>query len=234
MTTFGPAGFRRGFVQAQPLALGVLAYALTFGLLASDAGLSLLEAALMSTAVYSGSAQVATISGFAANTGMAAAVTTVLMLNARYVLYGAALRPWLGQARPAQAYASLFVLGDGNWVLAMKAHAAGENDAGYVLGSGLAMFLPWVGGTLAGALAGNWIADPRRFGLDFLLLAFCTAMAAGLFRSRAACWPAAAALAVGLGAHWIAPSGWTIVATGLAGAAVAYWRWQPPAAGAAA
>jgi predicted branched-subunit amino acid permease len=39
-TTFTAAGFRRGYAQAQPLAIGVFAYAVTFGMLASDAGLS--------------------------------------------------------------------------------------------------------------------------------------------------------------------------------------------------
>ena len=223
-TTFTAAGFRRGYAQAQPLAIGVFAYAVTFGLLASDAGLSVLEAMLMSALVYSGSAQVATVGTLSPGATVLAGVVTVLMLNARYMLYGAALRPWLGQASVGNAYSSLYFLGDGNWVLAMKAHADGEHDAAYVLGSGLAMFLPWVGGTLLGSVAGGWMAHPRLLALDFLLTAFCAAMAVGLFKSRADLWPAGAALGVALVANAVAPSGWTIVAAGLTGAAVAWWR----------
>lgn len=225
---FTAEGFRRGYALAQPMAIGVFAYAVTFGLLASDAGLSALEAMFMSALVYSGTAQVATVgalgSGFAA---IVAGVVTVIMLNARYMLYGAALRPWLGQASATQAYSSLYFLGDGNWILSMKAHAEGESDAAFVLGSGLAMFLPWVGGTLLGSLAGGWMANPKLLALDFLLTAFCAAMAVGLFKSRADLWPAASALAVALLAHAVAPSGWTIVLAGLTGAAVAYWRHAP-------
>jgi predicted branched-subunit amino acid permease len=67
-------------------------------------------------------------------------------------------------ASPRCAYSSLYFLGDGNWVLSMKAHANGESDAAFVLGSGVAMFVPWVGGTLLGSIANEWVADPKVFG----------------------------------------------------------------------
>jgi len=102
--TFAGAG--RGFVAAQPLALGVAVYGLTFGLLARGAGLSIPEAILMSVTVYSGSAQTATVSGIATGASIGASVFTIAMLDARYLLYGAALRPWLGRSTPGQAYAS--------------------------------------------------------------------------------------------------------------------------------
>lgn len=227
---FSSAGIRRGFVRGQGLAVGVFGYAIAFGLLASDAGLSVLEALLMSATVYSGSAQVATVGGLATGAGILASVVTVLMLNARYLLYGASLRPWLGTASPGQAYSTLYFLGDGNWLLSMKAHADGEEDAGFVFGSGLVMFAPWMVGTLLGSLAGNWIAQPKVLALDFLLIAFCMAMAADMLKARAGIWPAAAALATALVLDTLAPSGWTIVVTGLVGGAVGYAQHREAAA----
>lgn len=221
---FSTAGLRRGYIAAQPLALGVFIYGVTFGLLARNAGLSILEAMLMSATAYSGSAQTATVSGMAAGAGIGASVVTILMLNARYLLYGAALRPWLGRATGTQAYSSLYFLGDGNWVLSMKAHANGESDAAFVLGSGVAMFVPWVGGTLLGSIANEWVADPKVFGLDFLLVAFCAAMGAGLVKSRHDLLPAGVAVVVALAVDRLAPGGWTIVAAGLAGAVTAFAR----------
>ena len=226
---FTAAGLRRGLSRAQPLAVGVFGYALAFGLLASDASLSVLEAALMSAVVYSGSAQVATVGGLATGAGIAAAVATVLMLNARYLLYGASLRPWLGQVSAGRAYATLYFLGDGNWLLSMKANAEGETDAAFIFGSGVAMFLPWVGGTILGSMAGNWIANPAHLGLDFLLVAFCAAMAVDLFKTRADLWPAGIALVVSLACDRYAPSGWTIVAAGLAGGLAGYLRHEEAA-----
>jgi 4-azaleucine resistance transporter AzlC len=208
----------------------VFVWALSFGLMAREAGLSALEATLMSMLVYSGTAQAATVGGLAeaatAGAAVLAAMTTVLMLNARYLLYGASLRPWLGQATPAQAYASLFFLGDANWAMCTKLHAEGERDAGFILGSGLAAYLPWVAGTALGAAAGTWIDDPRTLGVDFLLVAFCAAMAMDLFRSRSDIAPAIAAVIVAALLDRFAPSGWTLVAAGVAGGFTAWLRYK--------
>jgi 4-azaleucine resistance transporter AzlC len=221
-TPFTLDGVRRGFFAAQPLAIGVFVYGLTFGLLALSSGLSVLDALLMSATVYSGSAQTAAVGAMATGAGLLAIVSTVVLLNARYVLYGATLRPWLGDTSPVRAYGSLYVLGDGNWLLSMNAHDAGEDDAGYILGSGLAMFVPWIGGTVLGGFIGTWIPAPKALALDFLLVAFCAAMMVGMARSKASILPAAAALMAALVADRLAPAGWAIVAAGLAGALAAY------------
>jgi 4-azaleucine resistance transporter AzlC len=221
-TIFTSDGVHRGFVAAQPLAVGVLVYGLTFGLLALGSGLSILDALLMSTTVYSGSAQTAAVGAMATGAGLVASVSTVLLLNARYLLYGAALRPWLGGASPLRAYASLYLLGDGNWLLSMKARDAGENDAGYILGSGLAMFIPWIAGTVLGGFIGGWIPSPKVLALDFLLVAFCAAMMVGMARARTSIVPVGAALGAALAADRLLPAGWSIVAAGVVGALAAF------------
>ena len=191
-----------------------------------DAGLSVLETSLMSMLVYSGTAQAATVGGLAAGSGIFAAVMAVLILNARYLLYGASLWPWLGQTRPAQAYGTLWFLGDANWAMSTKANADGEQDAAFILGSGVSMYLPWVAGTFLGAIAGSWIADPRALGVDFLLVAFCAAMAMDLFKSKTDIAPALAAVLVAIVLEVLAPSGWTLVAAGFTGALVAWLRFR--------
>ena len=145
-TTFTRAGVRRGFIVSQPLTPGVLLYGMVFGVLASERSL------LMSAFVYSGSAQLAALQGWARPAHVAPLVATILVMNARYLLYSAAMRPWLGDVRRSQAWVTLFVLGDGNWALSMKEYHAGYRDAGFVFGSGIAMFMPWLLGTLAGYL----------------------------------------------------------------------------------
>lgn len=224
---FTMSGVRRGLRRARPLAVGVFAYGVAFGLLAREAGLSALEALAMSGLVYSGSAQLAAVGALreqGLGVGPAALAATILVLNARYLLYGAALHPWLGAVAPGQAYGALFVLGDGNWLLSMKAHADGERDGGFVLGSGLAMFAAWLAGTLAGAGAGALLPDPASLGLDLLLVAFAAAMAADMVRSRTDLATVALAAAVALAVTELAGGGWAVVAAGLAAAALAALR----------
>ena len=220
---FTTAGIRRGFVAAQPLALGIIVYGMVFGVLAATAKLSVLEAVLMSAAVYSGSAQLAALQSWSGAGLILPLVLTVVMINARYVLYGAALRPWMGGLGPAQSYPALFFLGDANWAMAMKEHAAGRDDAGFVLGSGIAMFLPWCLGTAAGHVGGGLVSNPAALGLDFMLVAFSAAFAVAMWRGRADLAAALVAAAVAIGLSFVLPAGWVIVGAGLASAAVGYW-----------
>jgi len=214
---FTREGVWRGFVLAQPLAPGVAVYGLVFGALAGERGLSWLQSLLMSVFVYSGSAQLAALQVWSAqSSAVLALVLTVVAINARYVLYSAAIQPWLSQVSRPQALGTLFLLGDGSWALAMREYAAGYRDAGFILGSGLAGFIPWIGGTLVGYLLASEMPDPRAWGLDFMLPAFAAAIGISLWRGRADLAPLACAVAVALPLALWSPSGWTVVLAGLA------------------
>lgn len=228
-SSFTWRGVLRGFAKGQALAFSALIYGLAFGLLSKDVGLSALEAVLMSASVYSGSAQLAALTTMKDATPWTSAspsivAVIILVVNARYFLYGAILRPWLGQSNPLQAYGSLFVLGDGNWIQSMNAYRAGERDAGYVLGSGLSMFLGWLAGTLIGSLAGALIADPSILGIDFFLVAFCAAAGTAMFQGRQEITIVAAAAIASVLVSSFVSGGWAIIAAGLSGAGVAYIR----------
>lgn len=74
---FTGAGIRRGLLLSQPLTPGVLLYAMVFGVLASERGLSWLQAAAMSVFVYSGSAQLAVLQAWSQSSLIAPLVATV-------------------------------------------------------------------------------------------------------------------------------------------------------------
>lgn len=222
--TFTRAGVRHGFVVAQPLAASVVLYGAVFGVLAGESGLSVAEALLMSAFVYSGSAQLAAVEIGVGLAWLPQLLLAVALLNARYLLYGAALRPWLAQVTPAQAYATLFFNGDGSWALSMKAYADGNRDAGFVFGAGFATYLPWVAGTAGGHLLASWVPDPKALGLDFMLVAFAAAIGVGAWRGRSDWMIVVAAAVTALAVFRWLPGGWHIVAAGLAGAVVGALR----------
>ena len=59
-------------------------------------------------------------------------ISTRPAMNARSVLFGAALQPWMKGVSPFLAYPSLFLLVDPNWATAMREQEEGRNDVAAV------------------------------------------------------------------------------------------------------
>jgi predicted branched-subunit amino acid permease len=227
--TMTRAGFRRGAVLALPFCVSSVVYGLAFGLLATGVGLSTIEAVAMSALVFSGTAQVAVVQAWGGQPSLLVVFVTVLVANIRYVLVGAALRPWLAPLGTLRASLALLPLVDASFAMASRARADGDNDAGLLVGSAMISYTGWVVGTGLGTLAGQVIPNPRVWGLDFIIVAFCAASAALLVRTRGDIWPALAAIAAVVTCEYYAPGPWTVVAAGLAGAGVGAALYRAPA-----
>jgi 4-azaleucine resistance transporter AzlC len=222
-------GFRAGAIGGLILTPGVLVYGVAVGVIASAAGLNLLEAVLMSGWVFSGSAQMATLQAWADPLPLLALCLTTLAMNARYLLLGAALRPWFAGLPGHQSYASLFVLGDGNWALALRERAEGRDDAAFLAGSGLLMWFVWLASTAAGSAFGQLLGDPKRFGVDFMLAAFFATMAVVFFRQARGVWPLIVGIAVAVIVERLIAGPWYILAGALAGSVAGALRHDDPA-----
>lgn len=230
--TFTRAGINRGLQRGHALAVGTFIYGVAFGLVADQAQFSTLQAMLISAIVYSGSAQMAALGVLSAGASPIASLAwtvlaLILVMNARYVLFGATLRPWMGQVSPVQAYSSLYILGDGNWLMSLKAYDEGERDAGFILGSGLGSYVAWLTGTLIGSVGGGLAPNPKVLGFDFMLVAFSAAMMMGMFRGRADIAVLCAAVATALAFATFGSPTWAPVVAGLVGALIAWLRFAP-------
>jgi predicted branched-subunit amino acid permease len=223
-------GLLRGARDAVPLALGIFLYGVGFGLVAAQAELALAGALAMSAAVFSGSAQLAALNLIA--TGhftLWALAATILLVNARYLLFGAALRPWLSAASPAQVCGSLLLTGDANWLLTMRAIERGEADRAYLAGSGLPTAIGWLSGTAVGVAGGRFLPSPEVLAADLLLPAFAATMMAGILRTGVSALPAVIGATAALVLAPLAGPGLAIIGAGLVGAAAAALRARPGA-----
>ncbi|MGB9963711.1 AzlC family ABC transporter permease [Halobacterium sp. CBA1126] len=216
---FTAAGVREGFAAGFPVALGVAGYGVVFGVVARRAGLSVAEAAVMSATVVAGAAQLVAVELWANPIPAVAVVSTTLLVNLRYVLMGAALRPWLGQLRPGRAYASVFFFADENWALSIGALRSGSTNGAFLLGSGLVLWLLWVASTVVGATAGDLVGDPAAYGLDYVATALFLTLAAGFWEGEESLRPWLVAAAAALAVDALVPGEWYILAGALAGAA---------------
>ena len=222
--SFERSGVVAGFRTCLPVAVGVGGYGIAFGVLARQAGLSVAEATLMSAVVLAGASQLIAVELWDAPLPVLAIVVTTLIVNLRYVLMSASLRPWFKDISPARAYGSLFFVTDESWALSIADLREGAGRGAFLLGAGLAIWVLWVATTAAGAAVGGVIGDPQRYGLDFVLTAIFVAIAVGLWRGREDLlpWVVAAGAAV-VGAEAL-PGRWYILLGGILGSLVAVVR----------
>jgi len=223
-------GFRAGLVGSRTLVPGVVMYGVAFGVMAAATGLSVWESIVMSGWVSAGGAQMATLQAWADPIPLLAVCLTTLAMNARYMLLGAALRPWFGGLPAWQSYSSLFVMGDANWALSLREHADGRSDAAFLLGSGTVLWFVWVGSTAIGHVFGQALGDPRIFGIDFMLAAFFTTMAVAFFRRAGGVVPLVVGMIAAIVIERTIPGPWYILGGALAGSLAGALRYKEDAA----
>src|SRR5262245_16843856 len=108
--SFDRSGALAGARQAAGIALSVFSYGLVFGVLAREAGLSVLQSLLMSGLVFAGAAQFVVLGLWTPPLPIGPIVLTTFVVNLRHLLMGAALSPWFLRLPRLQAYGTLFFM----------------------------------------------------------------------------------------------------------------------------
>lgn len=206
-----------GFRQMVPIAAFVLVFGAAFGLAATQRGLTASGAVGMSTLVFAGAAQFAVLDLWGPRVPLLPLALTVFAINARHLLMGATLYPWLRPLPASRRYGVMLLASDANWAQAMQAFGRGQAGLGLLLGGGLALWLFWVLGTGLGTQVGSVLADARRWGLDMVMGCFLLAMVAGGQKNgrMLAVWAVAAGAS--LAAHRWLPENSHVVVGALAG-----------------
>lgn len=207
-----------------PMLPGFLVFGTAIGAAAAAKGMSLIEVLSMSAFVYAGAAQFVALQQWSSPftfVEFLAVLISVATVNARMILMGATLRPWLAPLGPVRVYPMLYLLTDANWLIGSRYHATGGRDVGVFLGSGLALWAFWVAATAPGFIAGALLSDPKQFGLDLVMPIIFVIMGAAMWRGRSDLPPWLVAGAVSLGVWLLVPGYWYIVAGALSGALAA-------------
>lgn len=215
-----------GARRTLPVAIGDIAFAIVLGVLARQAGMSMLEAMLMSVLVFAGASQFIAVGLWMTPVPVFTIVLTTLVVNLRHLLMGASLRPWLSRISSLKAYGSAFFMTDETWALSIRNFADGGRDASFLLGSGLMLFVPWVAGTGIGQLLGASISskDLADWALDFTFTAVFTALTVSTWKGKSDLLPWIVAALVALATHLLLPGNWYILLGGLAGSLVGAFR----------
>jgi predicted branched-subunit amino acid permease len=151
---------------------------------------------------FAGAAQFAAVGFVAQGLAWPAIALFTGLLNARHILYSAALAPWFRGRSLGERAIAAHLLTDESFALSI-AHfrRLGRFDGfGYWYAAIVTTLIPWNLATLAGVLLGNAIVEPRTFGIDVIFPAAMGGLAVGLVTGRRELVAAIAGGGIGVGA----------------------------------
>lgn len=171
LTENSPASdFWLGVRASIPTVVAASPFALLFGALAVDNGMSVTEATLMSATIYGGASQMVGIELFGHQVAPWLIVLSIFAVNFRHVLYSASVGPRLAHWPPIKQAIAYFFLVDPQYAEAeVKSERGEEVTFVWYMGMALPIYILWVALSAAGAAFGGLIPNPHAIGLDFLL-----------------------------------------------------------------
>jgi branched chain amino acid efflux pump len=180
------ASRRRLLTDAIGIGVSAAGFGFVYGLAARDAGFSPIEAMAMSTIVFAGASQFAAVGYVASGLAWPGVLLLTALLNARHLLYSAALAPWLRPVPFARRAGMAHLLTDESFALSIShfRRIGRADERGYWLAAIASTFIPWNLATLAGVLLGAQIPNPARFGIDVIFPAAMVGLAVGLITGR--------------------------------------------------
>jgi len=166
-----PRPSRAAINEGWPVLLTSAVIGTTFGVIARQAGSSILETSASSLIIFAGAAQFATVGLLKDGATPIDVAVSVLLINLRHALMAASLRPFLGGTSLAQRLGLAYVLTDETFAMSIGWFRRGHRDLSYYVTFGVGLWLCWNVGTIAGALFGAGIDRPERYGIDFAITA---------------------------------------------------------------
>lgn len=164
--------FLQGARDAAPFVLVVGPFALLFGVVATEAGLNVVEALTFSVAVIAGAAQFTALQLMVDDVPTVVVLVSALAVNLRMAMYSASLTPYLGEASLRQRALAAYFIVDQSYGCSVLKY---EQNPHWTIGQKLAYFWGtvapvcpfWYVFTVVGAMLGNSI--PEGLALDFAL-----------------------------------------------------------------
>ena len=227
-TTGNP--YLRGLRNGAPFLFVIVPFAMLFGVVATEAGLTVVESMGFSVLVIAGASQFAAIALMVENAPTLIVLATALAVNLRMAMYSAALVPHLGAAPLWKRAVVSYFLVDQSYAAAILEYerrqemSAAEKYA-YFWGVITPVFPTWYTFTLVGAVMGE--AIPEWFALDFAVPITFLALVGPMLKTAAHVVAAATSVVLALALAWLPAGVGLLIAAAAAmcvGAAIETWR----------
>lgn len=168
-----------------PVLIGIVPFGMVCGIGAIAAGASPFAALAMSAIMFSGAAQIIASQLLAAGAPLLVIVLSCLVVGLRFLVYSAAMAPYLRPLDHRWRNVLSFVLTDQAFAGTLQRFRDSDDlraNASYFLGGGALLWVVWQIATLAGILVGQVI--PASWQLEFVVPLCFLAVLAPLLRDR--------------------------------------------------
>jgi len=180
--------FLRGLIDTLPLIVACIPFAIVYGALAVDAGLSFSAAMGISIFVFAGASQFVAVTLIAASTPFLVIVVTVFIVNLRHLLYSLNLMRFAKPLTPWQRIPMAFWMTDESFAAVTRYLQQKPTDQQlhqYYWGSAVGMYSNWIFFSGVGIYLGKAIPDMTSWGLDMAMVLAFTAIVVTSLKHRA-------------------------------------------------
>lgn len=212
-------GIANGARASVPVAIGIVAWGVSLGVVAREAGFGEPGAVLMSLLVYSGSAQMIAVDMHRDGAGLAAILVSTVLVSLRYVLMGMTMSGWFRSTPRWAFWPGIHYLSDQSWAMTVNEMRSGRRDIGYFFGLNAGMLMYWVTGTALGVSIGGWLGESVD-GLHFASTAALVGVLAGMQFRRHDVLPWVVAAIAAITTQMLFEGAWYMIAGVMAGLAV--------------
>jgi 4-azaleucine resistance transporter AzlC len=169
-----PIPSRRAFIEGvravAPLLVGVMPFGLILGVAAAASSIGTVLGWATSPIIFAGAAQLVTIELTNAGAAAVVVIATALVVNARHLMYSAALADHFRSFPTSWRYGLPYLMTDQAFAVSITRYTTMDDPVSkrwFFLGAGLGLWGPWQVTTAVGALLGAQV--PESWSLDFAI-----------------------------------------------------------------
>lgn len=212
--------FKKGFISAIPVITGYMPIGIAFGMMANQAGLTLLQAMGMSIFVYSGASEMAGANMIMQKMAISAIVVTTFILGLRHLILSTCVMDKLRHVSKWKRVLISFWVTDETFAVFMTDPKV-RYTAPFFLGLGLGSYFSWNVGTVFGVIAGSFLPEviSKCFSVALYSM-FIALLMPGVLKSKKVGIVVVITACLSMIFSQFISSSWTIIIVTLLGAAI--------------
>ncbi len=173
-------------VAMLPLSISVVPWGILCGTLSIEAGLSNVQAQLMSLLVFAGATQLSGVAILGSAGSWSSLINSTTMIGVRHVLYSATYKEQIIKLPLWKRLLFAFLLTDEMFAVAQTEQArTGRFDYWYAVIAGFSFYVVWNVATFVGIFSAHFLKNIDELGFDFAIVATFIAMVVPTIKTKA-------------------------------------------------